>query len=109
MLLLKPIATNGGAGHDYLLSNANPGYFGNGTFDTTSTFSLAKVTTTTCRRPERRDRCRLQYLRLFPVSDVYHANETIRGQVMKDTADFCTYLQEGILNGQALGISLFQH
>jgi phospholipase C len=119
--LPKPVAANCDAGHYYLLNNYNPGYYGNGTVaDTTvnpytippvPTNSIANVLlsaqvsfawfgegyTDYLQDPLAATNVYCNICNPFQYQTSIMTNETVREQVLKDTSDFYTGLQAGVL------------
>ena len=113
--LPKPVAANCEADHYYLLNNYNPGYFGNGSVDTTDTFAIPPVPTNSIANVSLSGEISVrwygkgynQYVQdpndptnvycnicnPFQYQTAIMANETVREQVLKDTFDFYTALQ----------------
>ena len=117
--LPKPVAANCEDGHYYLLNNYNPGYFGNGTVDTTDTFTIPPVPTPSIGNvllaagvsfrwygegftqyaadPADPTNVYCNICNPFQYQTSIMANETVRDQVLKDTTEFYTDLQAGVL------------
>lgn len=117
--LPKPVAPNCDDGHYYLLNNYNPGYFGNGTVDTTDTFAIPPVPTNSIgnvllagqvsfswfgegysdyvQDPAAATNVYCNICNPFQYQTSIMTNETVREQVLKDTTDFYTDLQAGVL------------
>ena len=117
--LPKPIAHGCEAGHYYLLNNYNPGYFGDGSVDTTDTFAIPPVPTNSIgnvllaagvsfkwygegytdyiQNPNSPTNVYCNICNPFQYQTSIMANETVREQVLRDTTDFYTGLQAGVL------------
>jgi phospholipase C len=117
--LTKPVAANCEAGHFYLLNNYNPGFFGNGTVDTTDTFTIPPVPTDSIGNvllaagvsfhwygegftqyaadPNDPTNVYCNICNPFQYQTSIMTNETVRDQVLKDTTEFYTDLQAGVL------------
>ena len=115
----KPIAHGCEAGHYYLLNNYNPGYFGDGSVDTTDTFAIPPVPTNSIgnvllaagvsfkwygegytdyiQNPNSPTNVYCNICNPFQYQTSIMANETVREQVLRDTTDFYTGLQAGVL------------
>lgn len=117
--LPKPVAMNCEAGHYYLLNNYNPGYFGDGTVDTKDTYTIPPVPTPSIgnvllagavsfrwygegwdqyvQNPSASTNVYCNICNPFQYQTSIMTNETIREQVIGDTADLYTALQSGEL------------
>nr|WP_294511310.1 alkaline phosphatase family protein [uncultured Rhodopila sp.] len=119
--LPKPVAANCDPGHYYLLNNYNPGYYGDGSVaDTTlnpytippvPTNSIANVLLSAevsfawfgegyndyVQDPNAATNVYCNICNPFQYQTSIMTNELIREQVLKDTSDFYTDLQAGIL------------
>lgn len=113
------IAANCEDGHYYLLNNYNPGYFGDGSVDTTDTFAIPPVPTNSIgnvllaaevsfrwygegysqyvQDPSAATNVYCNICNPFQYQTSIMANETVREQVLKDTSDLYTDLQAGVL------------
>jgi phospholipase C len=117
---VKPaIKPNCEHGHYYLLNNYNPGFFGNGTVDTTDEFTIPPVPTASIGNvllaagvsfhwygegftqylgdPNDPTNVYCNICNPFQYQTSIMTNERVRTQVLKDTTEFYTDLQEGIL------------
>ncbi|MEA2787746.1 MAG: hypothetical protein QOG73_152 [Acetobacteraceae bacterium] len=117
--LPKPVAANCEDGHYYLLNNYNPGYFGDGTVDTTDTFTIPPVPTDSignvllsagvsfhwygegytqyAQDPSSATNVYCNICNPFQYQTSIMANQTVREQVVKDTTEFYDNLQAGVL------------
>ncbi len=119
--LPKKIAPNCDPGHYYLLNNYNPGYYGDGTVaDTTlNPFTIPPVPTNSIgnvllaaqvsfawfgegyndyvQDPNAATDVYCNICNPFQYQTSIMTNETVREQVLKDTSDFYTDLQAGVL------------
>jgi phospholipase C len=117
--LPKPVAANCEAGHYYLLNNYNPGYFGNGAVDTTDTFAIPPVPTPSIgnvllagsvsfrwygegytqyvQDPNGATNVYCNICNPFQYQTSIMTNESVREQVLKDTTELYTDIQDGIL------------
>jgi phospholipase C len=115
--LKTPVSPNCEAGHYYLLNNYNPGYFGDGTVDTKDTFTIPPVPTESIgnvllaagvsftwfgegytnylQDPSASVYCNI--CNPFQYQTSIMTNETVREQAVKDTTDFYSDLQAGVL------------
>jgi phospholipase C len=122
--LPKKVAANCENGHYYLLNNYNPGYFGNGTVDTTDTFTIPPVPTDSIgnvllkasvsfrwygegynayvQNPSASTDVYCNICNPFQYQTSIMTNDTIREQVLKDTTDLYTDLQAGTLPAVSL-------
>jgi phospholipase C len=117
--LPKAVAPNCEDGHYYLLNNYNPGYFGDGSVDTTDTFAIPPVPTDSIgnvllaagvsfswfgegydnyvQDPNASSNVYCNICNPFQYQTSIMTNDTVREQTIKDTADFYTDLQAGVL------------
>ncbi len=117
--LPKPVAANCEAGHYYLLNNYNPGYFGNGAVDTTDAFAIPPVPTASIGNvllaggvsfrwygegytqyvedPNGATDVYCNICNPFQYQTSIMTNETVREQVLKDTTELYTNIEDGIL------------
>ncbi len=113
------IKLNCDTGHYYLLNNYNPGYFGNGTVDTTDTYAIPPSSVRTIGDDLTANQISWRYygegwnqyaLDPHNPSNVYcnicnpfqyttsvMASETARDEHLKDTTDFYNDVQDGVL------------
>ena len=117
---LKPkIQLNCDAGHFYLLNNYNPGYFGNGAVDTTDTFAIPPSSTPSigdvllagkvsfrwygegfgqyAANPNDPTNVYCNICNPFQYETAIMTNDLVRDAVIKDTSQFYTDIEDGIL------------
>jgi phospholipase C len=117
--LKTPVAPNCEDGHYYLLNNYNPGFFGNGTVNTTDPFTIPPVPADSIGNvllaagvsfrwygegfaqyaadPNDPANVYCNICNPFQYQTSIMTNEIVRDQVLKDTTEFYTNLQDGIL------------
>jgi phospholipase C len=113
------IAPNCQSGHYYLLNNYNPGYFGNGTVDTTDTFTIPPSSSPSignvllagqvsfrwygegwdqyAANPNDPTNVYCNICNPFQYQTSIMTNQGLRDEVLKDTADLYNDIQDGIL------------
>ena len=117
--LPKPVAANCDPGHYYLLNNYNPGYFGDGSVDTKDTYTIPPVPTPSIadvllssgvsfswfgegyndyvQNPNAPTNVYCNICNPFQYQTSIMANNAVREKAVKDTSDFYTGLQAGVL------------
>jgi phospholipase C len=118
------IAANCESGHYYLLNNYNPGYFGDGSVDTTDTFAIPPVTTRSIgdvlqaanisvtwfgegwdqyvKNPNDPTNVYCNICNPFQYETSIMANPSLRTSMIQDTKNFYTDLQQGSLPAVSL-------
>jgi phospholipase C len=122
--LSRKVAANCEAGHYYLLNNYNPGFFGDGSVDTTDTFAIPPVTTRSIGDALHADNVSVTWFgegwdqykanpndptnvycnicNPFQYETSIMTNPALRDTMIQDTKDFYADVQQGVLPAVSL-------